>query len=68
MAISLGDAWGILKNQTAKAVCVGFSVLSPRTEPNVSAYRPDYLFQPVTGIWEVIPLVHAKLKAYRTDH
>ena len=35
---------------TFTAVCVGFLILSPRTVPNVSAYRPDYLFHTVTGV------------------
>ena len=26
---------------------------SPRTVPNMSAHRPDYLFQTVIGVWEV---------------
>ena len=31
-------------------------ILSPRTVPNVSAYRPDYLFQTVTGVWGGHPI------------
>ena len=27
-----------------------FLILSPRTVPNVSAHRPDYLFQIVIGV------------------
>ena len=26
-------------------------ILSPRTVPNVSVYRPDYLLRSVTGVW-----------------
>ena len=63
-----GRCLGHLQNQTAEAVCVGFLVLSPRTGPNLSAYRPDCLFQTVIGVWEVIPLVRVKLKTYRTNH
>ena len=36
--------------------------------PNMSAYRPDYLFKTVIGVWEAIPLNRVKLKTYRTDH
>ena len=43
-------------------------IQSPRTVLNMSAYRPDYLFQAVTGVWEVTPLDRVKLKTYRTDH
>ena len=50
MAISLGDAWDIsrirLPGQTVLAL-----ILSPRTVPKVPAYRPDYLFQTVIGVW-----------------
>ena len=49
VAISLGDAWGIsrirLQGQSVLAL-----ILSPRAVPNVSAYRPDYLFQTVIGV------------------
>ena len=67
VAVSLGDAWGISRIRR-RAVCVGFLVLSLMTGPNVSEYRPDYLFQTVIGVWEVILLVRVKLKTYRTDH
>ena len=43
-------------------------ILSPRTWPNVFAYRPDYMFLAVIGISEVIPLNCVKLKTYRMDH
>ena len=43
MPISLGDAWDIsgirLPGQSVLAL-----IISPRTVPKVSAYRPDYLF------------------------
>ena len=29
---------------------LAFKILSPKTEPNMSAYRPDYLFQAVLGV------------------
>ena len=29
--------------------------LSPRTVPNMSAYRLDYLFQTVIGVWGGLP-------------
>ena len=45
-----GRCLGHLQDQTAGTVCVGFLTLSPRTVPNVSAYRPDYLFQTVIGV------------------
>ena len=45
-----------LGSETAVAVCVGFLFLSPRTVPNMSAFRPDYLFQTVIGVWEATPV------------
>ena len=67
MAISLGDAWDTsrirLPGQSVLAL-----ILSSRTVPNVSTYRPDYLFQIVIGVWEVTPVDRVKLKTYRTDH
>ena len=53
------DCWG--------TSCWPF-IPSPRTGPNVSAFRPDYLFHTVIGVWEVIPSERVKLKTYRTDH
>ena len=44
-----------LWNETARAVCVGFLIVSPRTVPNVSAYIPVYLFQTVIGVWGGYP-------------
>ena len=35
--------------------------------PNMSAYRPDYLFRAVIDVWEISPLDHVKLKTY-TDN
>ena len=50
MAISLGDAWGIsrirLPGQSVKDL-----ILSPRTVPKVSAYRPDFPLWTVIGVW-----------------
>ena len=67
VAISLGGAWGTsrirLPGQSVLAL-----ILSPRTVPNASTYRPDYLFQIVIGVWEVTPVDRVKLKTYRTDH
>ena len=43
-------------------------ILSPKTVPNVSAYRPDFLFQ---GNWvfrEVTPVNHISLKTDQMDH
>ena len=34
-------------DQATDVDCVGFLIVSPRTVPNVSAYRPDYLFHTV---------------------
>ena len=39
-----GGYLGHLKNQSVGAVCVGLVIHGPRTVPNVSSYRPDYLF------------------------
>ena len=33
------------QRQTSRVVCVGLLILSPKTAPNVSAYKPDSLFQ-----------------------
>ena len=38
-----------------RAVCVGCLILSPRTVPNMFAYRPDYLFHAVIGVWGSYP-------------
>ena len=50
MAMSLRGAWDIsrirLPGQSVLAL-----ILSPRTVPKVTAYRPDYLFQTVIGVW-----------------
>ena len=48
--------------QTIVAVCVGFLISTPRTGPNVSAYRPVYLFLTVIDVWKVIPLDRVKVK------
>ena len=59
---------GASQESDAGEVCVGFLILSPRTGSNMPAYRPDYLFETVIDVWEVIPLVRVKLKTYRMDH
>ena len=33
-----------------RVVCVGLLILSPKTVPNVSVYRPDSLFQEQLGV------------------
>ena len=46
MAVSLGDA---LESDCRSSLCWRFNSKS-RTVPNVSVYRPDYLFQTVTDV------------------
>ena len=44
-------------------------ILSPKTVPNVFAYRPDYLFQLSNWVFrEVTPVSHIGLKTNRTDY
>ena len=50
MAISLGDAWDISRIRLPRQSVLAL-ILSPRTVPIVSAYRLDYLFQTVIGVW-----------------
>ena len=50
MAISLGDAWDISRIRLPGQSVLVLN-LSPRTVPKVSAYRSDYLFQTVIGVW-----------------
>ena len=61
MAISLGEAGDISGTSLP-----GQSVLANNSRSkdcaNMSAYRPDYLFQTVIGVWEVIPVDCVKLK------
>ena len=33
------------ERQTSRVVCVGVLILSPKTVPNMSMYKPDSLFQ-----------------------
>ena len=40
-------------------------ILSAKTVPNVSANRPDYLFQEQLGVREVTPVSHISLKTDR---
>ena len=67
VAISLGDAWGISISDCQGSLCC-LLILSLRTVPNVSAYRPDYLFQTVMAFWEVSPVDRFYLKTCRTDY
>ena len=43
-------------------------ILSPMTVPNVSAYRPDSLFQEQLGVREVTHVIHVGLKTEQTDY
>ena len=42
-------------DQATEVACAGFLVLSPKTMPNESVYRPDYLFHAVICISESYP-------------
>ena len=42
-------------------------ILSPKTVPNVSAYRPDYLFKRNWVFREVTPVSHISLKTDQMD-
>ena len=68
MAISLGDALGISEVRLPGKSVVAFNFVVRRLCQNVSAYRPECLFQTVTGFWEVTPVNHVILRTYRTDH
>ena len=68
MAVSLGDAFGISEVRLPRQFVVAFKFIVRRLCQNVSVYRPDCLFQTVTGFWEVTPLNHVDLRTYRTDH
>ena len=68
MTISLGDALGISEIRLPGKSVVAFNFLVRRLCQNVSTYRPDNLFQTVTGFWEVTPANHVILRTYRTDH
>ena len=50
MAMSLGDALGISEGRLSRQSAVAFSFRPRRLSQNVSAYRPDCLFQTVTGL------------------
>ena len=39
-----------LESDCRDSLCWLFNSVSPRTVPNLSAYRPDYLFQTVIGV------------------
>ena len=43
------------ERQTSRVVCVGLLTLCPKTVPNVSVYRPDYLFQEQLGVSRSYP-------------
>ena len=49
MAISLGDALGIPEVRLPGQSVVAFNFVVRTLHENVSAYRPDCLFQTVTG-------------------
>ena len=68
MAMSLGDALGMSEVRLPGQSVVAFNFIVLRLCQNVSAYRPDCLFQTVTGFWEVTPVNHVILRTYRTDH
>ena len=68
MAVSMGDALGISKVRLPRRSVVAFKFRVRRLCQNVSVSRPDYLFQTVTGFWEVTPVNHVNLRIYRTDH
>ena len=50
MVIPLEDAWDISKIRLPRQSVLAL-ILSPRTVPKVSAYRPDYRFKTVIGVW-----------------
>ena len=68
MAISLGDALGISEVRLPGQSVVAFNLVARRLCQNASVYRPDCLFQTVTGFWEVTPVHHVILRTHRTDH
>ena len=68
MAISLGDALGISEVRLPGQSVVAFNYVVRRLCQNVSAYRPNCLFQTATSFWEVTPVHHVILRTYRTDH
>ena len=68
MAISLGDALGISEVRLLGQSVVALHFVVHRLCQNVSMYRPDCLFQTVTGFWEVTPADNVDLRTYRTDH
>ena len=51
MALSLGVAWGNSRIRLLGQSTLAFLILSPKTVPNVSEHRPDYLYQTVKGVW-----------------
>ena len=50
MTILLGDDWDISRIRLLGQSMLAL-ILSPRTVPKVSVYRPDYLFQTVIDVW-----------------
>ena len=68
MAKSLGDDLGMSEVRLPRQSVVAFNLIVRRLCQNVSASRPDCLFQTVTGFWEVTPVNHVFLRTYRTDH
>ena len=68
MAVSLGDALGISEVRLPGQSVVAFNFVVRWLCQNVSVYRPNCLFQTVTGLREVTPVNHIILRTYRTDH
>ena len=68
MAVSLSDALGIYEVILPRQSVVAFKSRVRRLCQNVSVYRPDCLFQTVTGFCEVTPVNHVNLRTYRTDY
>ena len=66
MATSLGDAWDISRIRLPGQSVLAF-ILSPRTVPKVSVYRPDYLFRTVIGVWGEVQMYFDKLRASRIE-
>ena len=68
MAISLEDALDISEVRLPRQPVRSLNFVVRRLCQNVSAYRPDCLFQRVIGFWEVTPVDHVILRTYKTDH
>ena len=68
MAVSLGDTLGISEVRLPKQFVMAFNFRVRRLCQNVSVYRPDCLFQTMTGFWEITLVNHVNLRTYRTDY